>query len=87
MKKISNPLELAPEALLSMRQAAVVMNVSEKYMRKLVSDGEVRCIHWGESQEPRVPRWALKEWQERALRGQGRSIDEMLSYRPRRRAS
>ncbi len=86
MRRKVNPLDLPPEALLTVRQAAAICGVSEKNLRDQISNGVLKVMYWGKSNEPRIPRWSLRVWQEGELGKPEDSILRMLQgpARPRR---
>jgi len=61
-----HPDTLPPEALLTIRQTAKLLRGADRYVRELLSSGELKSIPWGKSGEPRIPRWCVRQWQEHA---------------------
>lgn len=66
MKRETDPLKLAPEALCTVRQAAVIANVSEVEMRRALRDDVIDHVYVGG--QPRIPRFSIKEWIEGRLK-------------------
>jgi excisionase family DNA binding protein len=84
-RRILDAMELPEEALLTVGQVARLLNASERYVRQLLASGEIKSLPWGESRERRVPRWAIKRWQETALSDATQErIDSILERGSRR---
>jgi excisionase family DNA binding protein len=54
------------EELLTITRAASILKVDRGWLSKLVDRGEIGSLAVGSHR--RIPRWALRKWQERKLR-------------------
>lgn len=57
--------ETVEDRLLTIAQAAKIMEVAEKNLRAEIAAGRFLTVPWGKQQ--RIPRWYLKEWQKKRL--------------------
>lgn len=86
-KKVTDVFGLPDEAMLTVRQAAMLMNVSSAYLRQLFDSGEMQVVTWGKTKEPRVPRWYIRDWQKKRLAQMDESIDRILKIAETRRVA
>ena len=85
MREPAEIMQLPQEALLTVAEAAIVMNVGQKYMRRLIKTGAIAHLRWGT--EPRVPRWALRKWQESQVDSIDLRVQRILGPTRRRRSA
>jgi excisionase family DNA binding protein len=88
MKRTVDPRTLAPEALLTIKQAAQLMNVSIFYLKERMARGEIATVPWGRTGDLRIPRKALMVWTDEQIvrhRAEYGNIARMIATRPGRR--
>lgn len=68
MRRNRDPLTLPDESMLTVRQAATICGISAKMLRDQITTGSLKVMYWGKSNEPRIPRWSLRAWQEGELK-------------------
>ena len=78
-----HPDTLPPEALLTIRQTAKLLRGADRYVRELLSSGELKSIPWGRAGEPRIPRWCVRQWQERIVHDDELRVRSILTGFPR----
>lgn len=78
-----HPDTLPPEALLTIRQTAKLLRGADRYVRDLLASGDLKSIPWGRSGEPRIPRWCVRQWQERVAFDTELRVKSILTGYPR----
>ncbi len=67
MKTSRDPRDLAPEALLTVKQAAELMQASIFYVKERIASGEIASIPWGREGKPRIPKKAVTRFIDRKI--------------------
>ncbi len=62
MRTAHDPRDLAPEALLSLKQVARLLNTSTLYVKERIARGEIAYVLVGAKGNKRIPRKAVTRW-------------------------
>lgn len=76
-KKVTDLTALQPEALCSFAQAAAILNIDASFIPSLIRDGKLDWVLVGTRK--RIPRWALRAYEEREIRARGDRLRDALS--------